>query len=85
MSLPAKNGLLVASALGLGLLLSARPWMLVRSERALAAIQTRQAEFDEARMVEDRSQEARLQTELGKEALLRHEGYRKPGELPYGP
>lgn len=85
MSPNAKNGVLALVAIGLGLGLSAKPWMLMRKERAEAAQQVRLAEIDEARMVRDRSEEARLQTEIGKEEVLRHQGYHRPGELPLEP
>lgn len=78
-----KNGLLVGTALFCGLALSAKPWMLVRDERAEAARQVRLAQSDEARMVRAQTEKARLSTELGKEERLRHQGYRKVGEVPF--
>jgi len=80
-----KNGLVVGVALACGLGLSARPWILARQERAEASRQLKQAEQDEAQMVRDRDQQAQLGTELGKEELLREQGYRKTGEQPLKP
>lgn len=80
-----KNGLVVGVALACGLGLSARPWILARQERAEASRQIKQAEQDEAQMVRDRDQQAQLGTELGKEELLRAQGYRKNGEQPLNP
>lgn len=80
MSSPAKNGLLVACAALCGVGLSAKPWMLARAERAKAAAAVRQAVADETRLARDRTVEGRLGTELGKEELLRAQGYRKRGE-----
>ncbi len=59
--------------------------MLARAEHAAAAKQIQQAEQDEAQMVHDRSQQSELSTELGKEELLRKQGYRKAGELTQVP
>lgn len=77
-----KNGLLVGVAVACGLGLSAEPWMLARKERATAAQRVREAEADEARMVQNRAEEAHLGTELGKEERLRDQGYLKTGEAP---
>lgn len=85
MSPSTKNGLLVASAVVCGLVLSAKPWALARAERASAAAKVRQAQADETRMVRDRTEEGRLGTELGKEELLRAQGYRKAGEQTLNP
>ncbi|GEM_PF-2959175 len=85
MSPSTKNGILVGAVLVVGLGLSAKPWMLARAERAEAARQVRQAEADERQMVKDRSEEAHLGTELGKEERLRRQGYRKMGEMPLEP
>ena len=68
-----------------GLALSAHPWALVRAERADAADQIRRAEIDEARMVRDRSREARLGTELGKEEVVRGQGMIRAGERSLTP
>lgn len=81
MSSSTKNGLLVFVAVVCGVALSTKPWMLARDERAAAVRQVRQAEADEARMVRDRTEEGRLGTELGKEELLRRQGFRKSGEV----
>lgn len=81
MSPSTKNGLLVAGAVLGGAALSAKPWMLARNERAAAVLKVRQAEADEARMVRDRTEEGRLGTELGKEEILRKQGFRKAGEV----
>ena len=85
MSPSAKNGILVAAAVAFGLVLSAKPWALARDERATAVRKVRQAQANEARMVRDRTTEGRLGTELGKEELLRAQGYRKAGEQPLSP
>lgn len=82
MSPSAKNGVLVIAAVLCGLGLSAKPWMLAHTERTAVARTVRLAEIDEAAMVRDRETEGRLGTELGKEEILRAQGYRPAGELP---
>lgn len=77
-----KNGILVVLAVGCGLALSAKPWGLARAEGAKAREKLAQTEIDEARMVRDRTQEGRLNTELGKEEALRGLGYHRVGERP---
>ena len=81
MSSLTKNGILVVLAVGCGLGLSATPWMLARKEQASAAQTLTLARADEARMVRDQTEEARLGTELGKEEVLRGQGYRRAGEV----
>ena len=82
MSSLAKNGVLAFLAVGCGLALSAKPWILARAESATARDKLRQAEADESRMVRDRTQEGRLNTELGKEEAVRERGYHRIGERP---
>ena len=82
MSALTKNGVLVFAAVACGLALSARPWLLTREENAHAAMQNRAARADEARMIADQTAASRLSTELGKEELLRAQGFRKAGEQP---
>ena len=85
MSSLTKNGILVLAAVLCGLAMSARPWSMARAESAIARDKIRQAETDEAAMVRDRTQEGRLNTELGKEELMRARGYRKVGERALTP
>lgn len=77
-----KNGILVVLAVGCGLALSAKPWALARAEGQTAREKLAQAAMDEDRMVRDRTEEGRLNTELGKEERLRGLGYHKTGEQP---
>lgn len=80
-----KNGILVAAAVALGGGLSIKPWMLMRQEREEAQRLQAQAATDERQMMNDKAQEGRLGTELGKEVYLREHGYRKKNELPLNP
>ncbi len=80
-----KDGLLILVAVACGFGLSARPWMLARDESEVAARKVRRAQIDEARMARERTEEGRLGTELGKEELLRSQGYHRKGERPLAP
>lgn len=77
-----KNVILVAAAVATGFGLSAKPWMLARNEQASAARTIASAKADETQMVRDQTVQSRLETELGKEELLRKQGFRRVGEVP---
>ncbi len=67
---------------GLGLVLSARPWGQASAERERTAEATREMQAEEARRAGLERQVAAAQSPVGRERTVRERGYVRPDERP---
>lgn len=76
------TSIIVASAIGLGVGLSLKPWQVYREQRKLADDAIREMRVAESKKTELTRQRAKAESSLGREELARKQGYRRPDETP---
>lgn len=76
------TSIIVASAIGVGVGLSLKPWQVYREQRRLADDAVREMRQAEGKKIELTKQRAKAESSIGREELARKQGYRKPNETP---
>lgn len=76
------NSIIVASAIGVGVGLSLKPWQVYREQRKLADEAIREMRVAESKKIELTRQRAKAESSLGREELARKQGYRRADEEP---